>query len=85
MNVLYNKEAGKYLGEEVDIRLVSSGRDLFKTYPEPSEELTAVLIGSPKYDLIEEQAQDDELHDVEETMMIILEQTECYWWELGWS
>ncbi|MDA9714886.1 CHAT domain-containing protein, partial [Bacteroidota bacterium] len=61
LNVLYNKEAGKYLGEEIDIRLVSSGRDLFKTYQESNEELTAVLIGSPKYDLIEEQLEDDDL------------------------
>lgn len=61
LNVLYNTETGKYLGEEVDIRLVTSGRDLFKTYPEINEELTAVLVGSPKYDLIEEQVQDDDL------------------------
>lgn len=61
LNVLYNTETGKYLGEEVDIRLVTSGRDLFKTYPETNEELTAVLVGSPKYDLIEEQVKEDDL------------------------
>ena len=61
LNVLYNTETGKYLGEEVDIRLVTSGRDLFRTYQETNEELTAVLVGSPKYDLIEEQVQDDDL------------------------
>ena len=61
LNVLYNTETGKYLGEEVDIRLVTSGRDLFKTYPKSNEELTAVLVGSPKYDLMEEQVQDDDL------------------------
>ena len=57
LNVLYNKETGNYLGEEMDIRLVTSGRDLFKTYPKKGKNKvkTAVLVGSPKYDLVQEQ------------------------------
>ena len=62
LNVLYNNETGRFLGEEMDIRLVTSGRDLFKTYPkEENKELTAVLVGSPKYDLIQEQKEEQDL------------------------
>ena len=61
LNVLYNKETKKYLGEEMDIHLVTSGRDLFKTYPEEEKELTAVLVGSPMYDLIKEEKEEEDL------------------------
>ena len=81
LNVLYNKETGKYLAEELDIRLVTSGRDLFKTYPKTeNKELTAVLVGSPTYDLIQEQAQEKEF--------LVSRDLQQYWIDSlsrGWS
>ena len=82
LNVLYNKESKKYLGEEVDIRLITSGRDLFKTYPkkEKNKELTAVLVGSPNYDLVQEQVREEEL--------LVSRDLQQYWIDSlsrGWS
>ena len=82
LNVLYNKETGNYLGEEMDIRLVTSGKDLFKTYPkkEKNKELTAVLVGSPKYDLVQNQ--------VEEQELLVSRDLQQYWIDSlsrGWS
>ena len=81
LNVLYNNETGKYLGEEMDIRLVTSGRDLFKTYTrEHDKEPTAVLVGSPKYDLVQDQDNEDEL--------LVSRDLQQYWIDSlsrGWS
>jgi CHAT domain-containing protein len=85
LNVLYNNETGKYLGEEMDIRLLTSGRDLFKTYPkQENKELSAILVGSPKYDL----TQDQEQVQVQEEELLVSRDLQQYWIDSlsrGWS